>query len=155
MKLCQGGPNLRRGGSISVRGFGRGGGQNPRGVQIRYDTGIFETLTDIDDFTICPTHIDVGQSCGSNSRCRVPKEVSGYCNMVRLSRFQKPIGKLASVYHRLYSRCLENSYSLAPVSRLLTTVSKITHSVRLKSRLGIGQQPTKNPDRGGVFYTNV
>ena len=48
------------GGSISVRKFGRGGGQNPRGVQIRYDTGIFETITDIDDFTICPTHIDVG-----------------------------------------------------------------------------------------------
>ena len=41
--------------------------------------------------------------------------------------------------HRLYSRCLENSYSLAPVSRLLTTVSKITRPIRLKSRLGIGQ----------------
>ena len=26
------------------------------------------------------THIDVGKSCGSNGRCRVPKEVSGHCN---------------------------------------------------------------------------
>ena len=37
---------------------------------------------DIDDFTICPTHIsnlgtDVEWSCGSISRCRVPKEVYG------------------------------------------------------------------------------
>ena len=40
---------------------------------------------------------------------RVPKEVSGYCN-----------GKVKSI-HRLYSRCLENLYSLAPVSRLITT----------------------------------
>ena len=98
--------------------------------------GIFETLTGIDNFKICPTH-----RCWVELwfQCRVPKEVSGYCNMVRLSRFQKPIGKLASVYHRLYSRCLENSYSLAPVSRLLTTVRKITCPLRLKSRLGIGQ----------------
>ena len=98
MKLCQGGPNLRRGGSISVRGFGRGGGQNPRGVQIRYDTGIFETLTDIDDFTICPTHIDVGQSCGSNSRCRVPKEVSGHCNgkVKSIPKADRGIGKRVS-----------------------------------------------------------
>ena len=56
---------------------------------------------------------------------------------VGLSRFQKLIGELASVYHRYYSRCLENSYNLASVSRLLTTLSKITHDVRLKSRLGI------------------
>ena len=39
----------------------------------------------------------------------VPKEVSGYCNC-----------KVKSI-HRLYSRCLENLYSLAPVSWLLTT----------------------------------
>ena len=57
---------------------------------------------------------------------------------VGLSRFQKLIGELASVYQRYYSRCLENSYNLASVSRLLTTVSKITRDVRLKSRLGIG-----------------
>ena len=42
------------------------------------------------------------------------------------------------MYHRYYSRCLENSYNLASVSRLLTTVSKITRDVRLKFRLGIG-----------------
>ena len=58
---------------------------------------------------------------------------------VGLSRFQKLIGELASVYQRYYSRCLENSYNLASVSRLLTTVSKITRDVRLKFRLGIGQ----------------
>ena len=40
------------------------------------------------------------------------------------------------------------------VSRLLTTVRKITRPVRPKSRLGIGQKATKSPDRGGVFYTN-
>ena len=70
---------------------------------------------------------------------------------VGLSRFRKLIGELASVYHRYYSRCLENSYNLASVSRLLTTVSKITRAVRLKFRSGIGQQATKNSDRGGVF----
>ena len=32
-----------------------------------------------------------------------------------------------------------NSYNLALVSRLLTTVRKITRDVRVKSRLGIGQ----------------
>ena len=60
---------------------------------------------------------------------------------VGLSQFQKLIGELASVYHRKYSltRCLENSYNLASVSRLLTTVSKITRDVRVKFRLGIGQ----------------
>ena len=58
-----------------------------------------------------------------------------------LSQFQKLIGELASVYHRKYSltRCLENSYNLASVSRLLTTVCKIMHDIRLKFRLGIGQ----------------
>ena len=44
---------------------------------------------------------------------------------VGLSRFQKPIGELASVYHRWYARRLENSYNLALVSRLLTTLCKI------------------------------
>ena len=50
------------------------------GVQIRQDTGIFEKPKDIDDFTICPTHrSNLGTGVrwirGSNSRCRVPKEV--------------------------------------------------------------------------------
>ena len=57
---------------------------------------------------------------------------------VELSRFQKPIGELASLYHRQNSRRLENSCNLASVSRLLTTVRKITRDVRLKSRLEIG-----------------
>ena len=43
---------------------------------------------------------------------------------VGLIRFQKLIGELASVYHRLYSRCLENSYNLASLSRPLTTVRR-------------------------------
>ena len=37
---------------------------------------------------------------------------------------QKLIGELASVYQRLYSRCLENSYNLASASRPLTTVRR-------------------------------
>ena len=43
--------------------------------------GIFKTPKDIDDLTICPTHrsnLGVGWSRGSNSRCRVPKEVFGH-----------------------------------------------------------------------------
>ena len=40
--------------------------------------GIFETLTDIDVLQFAPL-IDVGWSRGSNSRCRVLKEVSGHC----------------------------------------------------------------------------
>ena len=56
-----------------------------------------------------------------------------------LRRSQKLIGESASVYHREYSRCLENSYNLVSVSGLLTTVNKITRDVRVKFRLGIGQ----------------
>ena len=41
------------------------------------------------------------------------------------------------------------------ITWLFTTLCKITRPVRLRSRLGIGQQATKNPDRGGVFYINV
>ena len=41
-----------------------------------------------------------------------------------LIRFQKLIGELASVYQRLYSRCLENSYNVASVSRPLTTLRR-------------------------------
>ena len=43
--------------------------------------GFFETPKNIDEFTICPTHrshLGVGWSRGSNSRCRVPKEVFGH-----------------------------------------------------------------------------
>ena len=75
----------------------------------------------------------------------MPKEVSGHCN-----------GKVKPIPKADTQNVRKNSYSLAPVSRLLlTTVSKITRSIRLKSRLGIGQYATKNPDRSGVFYTNV
>ena len=43
--------------------------------------GISETLKYVDDFTNCPTHrsnLGVGWNRGSNSRCRVPKEMSGH-----------------------------------------------------------------------------
>ena len=52
-KSAEGGPNplsyLDRGGPYPLADL-------DRGVQIRWDTGIFETPKDIDDFTICPTH---------------------------------------------------------------------------------------------------
>ena len=43
--------------------------------------GIFETPKDIDDFINCLTHrsnLGVGWNRSSNSRCRVPKEMSGH-----------------------------------------------------------------------------
>ena len=91
---------------------------------------------DIDDFTNCPTHksnLGVGWN-----RCRVPQEMSGH-GKGRVESIPKADKGMASVYHRYYSRCLENSYNRSSVSRLLTTVSKITRDVRLKFRLGIGQ----------------
>ena len=98
--------------------------------------GIFETPKDIDDFTNYPTHRSnlVVADVGCQKKCSAMVKAG-------LSQFQKLIGELASVYHRKYSltRCLENSYNLASVSRLLTTVCKITHDIRLKFRLGIGQ----------------
>ena len=79
-----GGVHIRQriwtGGSISASGFGPGG-PNLGGVQILWDTGIFKTPKDIDDFTNCPTHrsnLGVGWNRGSNSRCRVPKEMPGH-----------------------------------------------------------------------------
>ena len=42
---------------------------------------IFETPKDIDDFTNCSSHrsnLGVGWNRGSNSRSRVPKEMSGH-----------------------------------------------------------------------------
>ena len=56
----------------------------------------FRHLRD-DNFTICPT-----QRCwwsrGSNSRCRVPKEVSGHCNgrVKSILKADKGIGKRVS-----------------------------------------------------------
>ena len=55
---------------------------------------------------------------------------------VGLSRFQKLMGNWQAC---ITDSTLENSYNLASVSRLLTTVSKITRDIRLKFRLGIGQ----------------
>ena len=65
----------------------------------------------------------------------MPKEVFAHCNskVKSIPKADRGIGK------RLSQVVLENSYSLAPVSRLLTTMSKITRPVRLKSRLGTGQ----------------
>ena len=56
---------------------------------------------DINDFTVCPTHrsnLGVGWSRGSNSRCRVPKEVSGHCNgrVKSILKADKGIGKRVS-----------------------------------------------------------
>ena len=77
------GPNLRRGVHIRQRIWT--GGPYPLAdldpLDRRWDTGIFETPKDIDDFTNCPTHrsnLGVGWNRGSNSRCRVPKEMSGH-----------------------------------------------------------------------------
>ena len=108
-------------------------------VQIHWDIGIFERPKDIDAIAPLTDQISVLggivvpiADVGCEKKCPAMVKVG-------LSRFQKLIGELASVYHRYYSRCLENSYNLASVSRLLTTVSKITRDVRVKFRLGIGQ----------------
>ena len=55
--------------------------------------GIFETMI----LQFAP-HIDVGWSRGSNSRCRVPKEVSGHCNgrVKSIRKADKGIGKRVS-----------------------------------------------------------
>ena len=74
-----GGSKSAEGGPYPLADLDRG--SKSRGVQIRWDTGIFETPKDIDDFTNCPTHrsnLGVGWNRGSNSRCRVPKEMSGH-----------------------------------------------------------------------------
>ena len=108
--------------------------------------GIFETPKDIDDFTNCPTNrsnLGVGWNRGSSSICRVPKEMCGHGKgrVKSTPKADRGIGKRVSQMSGkcLYSRCLENSYNLASVGRLLTTVSKITRDVRFKFRLGIGQ----------------
>ena len=64
--------------------------------------GIFETPKDIDDFTICPSH-----------RSNLGTGVGWIRGFISRYRFKIPIGELASVYHRQYARCLENSYNLA------------------------------------------
>ena len=127
-KSAKGGPyppaDLDRGGSKSAVTPASSKGQRismilqiaPLTDQISVLGGIVVPIADVGCQKKCPAMVKVG-----------------------LSRFQKLIGELASVYHRYYSRCLENSYNLASVSRLLTTMNKITSDVRLKFRLGIGQ----------------
>ena len=43
--------------------------------------GMFKTLHNIEEITICPNHrsqLGVGWSRGCNIRCRIPKEISGH-----------------------------------------------------------------------------
>ena len=104
-------------------------------------SGIFETPKDIDDFTNCPTHrsnLGVGWSRGSNSRCRVPKEVSdhGKGRVKLIPKADRGIGKrVPQIVLKMSGKFVQSGFG----SRLPTTVSKITRDVRLKSRLGIGQ----------------
>ena len=68
--------------------------------------GIFESLKDIDDFTNCPTHrsnLGVGWSCDSNSRCRVPNEVSGHGKGRSIPKADRGIGKRVSLIVRKMS----------------------------------------------------
>lgn len=70
---------------------------------------------DIDDFTVCTTR-RIKSWCWVeswfrlNSWCRERKEVSGH-GKVALSRFQTPIGELASLYHRVFQTSLSIEYS--------------------------------------------
>ena len=72
------------------------------GVQIRCDTGIFETPKDIDDFTNCPLIDQISVLVG----VVVPMVDVGWQKKcppivkVGISRFQKPTGESASMYHR-------------------------------------------------------
>ena len=53
----------------------------------------------IDDFTNCPTHrsnLGVGWNRGSNSRCRVPKEMSAHCKGKSIPKADRGIGKRVS-----------------------------------------------------------
>ena len=103
--------------------------------------GIFETPKDIDDFTIRPTHRSnlgnsVGWIRGSISRCRVHKEVCGHSK-----------GRVKSIPNAYWGTgnwqaCTTDSKQdiwKIHITRLLTTLCKITRPVRLRLRLGIGQ----------------
>ena len=65
----------------------------------------------------------------------MPQEMSGHGKgrVKSIPEADRGIGR------RVSQILLENSYTLASVSRLLTTVSKITRDVRPKFRLGVGQ----------------
>ena len=100
---------------------------------------IFETTKDIDDFTICPTHrsnLGVGWRRGSNSRCRVPKEVSSHGkDMVKsIPEVNRGIGnRVPQIVFKISGK-----FNLAPVHRLLTTVCKITRFYALKMGWKLG-----------------
>ena len=85
------------GGAYPLADLDRGGG-----VQIRCDTGIFETPKDIDDFTNSPLTDQISVLGGivvPIADVGYKKKCSALVN-VGLSRFQKLIGELESVYHR-------------------------------------------------------
>ena len=55
-------------------------------------------------------HIDVGQSCDSNRKYRVPKEVSGHCNgkVKSIPKADKGIGKRVSqVVLKMFRKCIQ------------------------------------------------
>ena len=59
--------------------------------------GMFKTPHNIEEITICPNHrsvLGVGWSRGSNTRCRIPKEVSGHKG--KLPRADRGVGKRIS-----------------------------------------------------------
>ena len=94
--------------------------------------GIFETPKDIDDFTICPTHrSNLGTGVGGFGVPLIDVECLKKCTAmakVGFSRFQKPIGELASVYHRQHAKRLENSYKLATYHLVQNYASRQTQA---------------------------
>ena len=130
-----GGVQICEGGSISASAFGPGGSKSavtPASSKRQRISMILQIAPLTDQISVLGGIVVPIADVGCQKKCPAMVKVG-------LSRFQKLIGELASVYHRYYSRCLENSYNLASVSRLLTTMNKITSDVRLKFRLGIGQ----------------
>ena len=78
------------------------------------------------------------------------KEMSGH-DKGRVKSIPKADRGIGKRVLQIVLKMSGNSYNLASVSRLLSTVSKIMRDVRLKFRLRISQKATKNSDRGGVF----
>ena len=98
--------------SRSFSGFGRGGGfKSPRtqaSSRRRKISMILQSAPLIDQISV--------PVLGGVVVPLVDVECRKKCTAmfkVELSRFHKPIGKLASVYHREYARRLENSCNLA------------------------------------------
>ena len=66
--------------SSHLRSFKFSGSQNEVEL-ILSRAGMFKTPHNIEEITICPNHrsqLGVGWSRGSNTRCRIPKEISGH-----------------------------------------------------------------------------